>query len=228
MFAARGAKGVVADINEDAAREVGEAIGGFGFKTDVSKDADVKALIHETCKRYSGLDVLLNNAGIGFSATGRFRMTWIVDTSEDTFNAVIGINLKGAAMACKHAIAHMVARGGGSIINNASLNAIAGNPGADPYTAAKGGLVALTRSLAVEWGARNIRTNCICPDPIETPMIAGAIADEAFRKQLVSSVPLDRLGTAAEVASVAVFLASPGAAYVNGAILLVDGGWFAK
>ena len=228
MFATRGAKVVVADINEDAAREVGEAIGGFGFKTDVSKESDVKALIDETCKRYGGLDVLFNNAGIGFSATGKFKMASMVDTSEDTFDAVISINLKGAAMACKHAIPHMIARGGGSIINNASINAIAGNPGADAYTAAKGGLVALTRSLAVEWGAKNIRTNCICPGPIETPMIAGAITDEAFRNQLVSSVPLGRLGTSAEVASVAVFLASAGGAYVNGAVIPVDGGWFAK
>jgi meso-butanediol dehydrogenase / (S,S)-butanediol dehydrogenase / diacetyl reductase len=228
LFAKRGAKVVVADINETAAREVGEAIGGFGFKTDISKEADVKALVDETCGRYGGLDVLFNNAGIGLSATGRYKMTSVVETTEDSWDAIIAINLNGAAMACKHAIPHLIERGGGAIVNNASTAAILGFPGCDAYTVAKGGLVSLTRALAVEWGPRNIRTNCICPGPIETPMIAGALSDDSFRAAMIGNVPLGRIGKASEVASVAAFLASDAASYINGVILPVDGGWVAK
>lgn len=228
LFAQRGAKVVIADINEAAAREVSESIGGLAFKTDISNEADVQALIDGTCEQYGGIDVLFNNAGIGFNATGRFRMASIVDTPEDNWDAVLGINLRGAAMACKHAIPHMVKRGGGSIINNASINAIAGVPGADAYTAAKGGLVSLTRAMAVEWGPKNIRTNCICPGPIETPMISAALTDQSFHDAMTSSVPMARLGTSTEVAATAVFLASKDAAYINGVILPIDGGWHAR
>ena len=228
IFASRGANVVVADIDAAGAKAVADSIGGMAVTVDVSREADLKHLVEETCARYGGLDVLFNNAGVGFSATSRYTMASIVDTPEEAWDAILAINLKGAAMACKHAIPRMLERGRGSIINNASIQAIAGVLGADAYTAAKGGLVSLTRALAVDWGPKNIRTNCICPGPIDTPMISALLQTEAFRTATINSVPQGRVGTAEEVARVAVFLASDEASFVNGVILPVDGGWFAK
>ncbi len=228
IFAARGAHVVVADIDADAAMATAVAIGGLAVTTDVSREADVSDLVARAGEAYGGVDVLFNNAGVGFSATARYRMASIVDTPEDAWDAILAINLKGAAMACKHAIPRMLERGRGAIVNNASIQAIAGVVGADAYTAAKGGLVALTRALAVEWGPRNIRTNCLCPSPIDTPMISALLGEASFRSAMIGSVPQGRVGTAAEVAQVAVFLASDEASYLNGVILPVDGGWAAK
>lgn len=228
LFAARGASVVVADIDKEGADRVAEGIGGLGVAVDVAREADVRQMVELACDRYGGLDVLFNNAGVGFSATSRYTMASIVDTPEDAWDAILAINLKGAAMACKHAIPRMVARGGGAIVNNASINAIAGVLGADAYTAAKGGLVALTRALAVEWGAKNVRTNCICPGPIDTPMISALLETESFNTAMTGMIPQGRVGRAEEVARVAVFLASDEASYLNGVILPVDGGWAAK
>lgn len=228
LFAARGASVVVADIDKEGAGRVAEAIGGLGIAVDVAREADVRQMVELACDRYGGLDVLFNNAGVGFSATSRYTMASIVDTPEDAWDAILAINLKGAAMACKHAIPRMMARGGGAIVNNASINAIAGVLGADAYTAAKGGLVALTRALAVEWGAKNVRTNCICPGPIDTPMISALLETESFNAAMTGMIPQGRVGRAEEVARVAVFLASDEASYLNGVILPVDGGWAAK
>jgi NAD(P)-dependent dehydrogenase (short-subunit alcohol dehydrogenase family) len=228
IFASRGASVVVADIDGEGAEAAAKSIGGMAVTVDVSREAPVADMVNRTCDRYGGLDVLFNNAGVGFSATSRFKMASIVDTPEEAWDAILAINLKGAAMACKHAIPRMVARGGGVIVNNASIQAIAGVLGADAYTAAKGGLVSLTRALAVEWAPKNIRTNCICPGPIDTPMISGLLGEAAFRSAMTDAVPLGRVGTAAEVARVAVFLASDDASYLNGVILPVDGGWAAR
>lgn len=228
IFASRGANVVAADIDAARAKAVADSIGGLGITVDVSREADLRDLVRETCARFGGVDVLFNNAGVGFSATSRFTMASIVDTPEEAWDAILAINLKGAAMACKHAIPRMLERGGGAIVNNASINAIAGVLGADAYTAAKGGLVSLTRALAVEWGPKNIRTNCICPGPIDTPMISALLGTEEFRTAMTTSIPQGRVGRAEEVARVAVFLASDDASYLNGVILPVDGGWFAK
>jgi NAD(P)-dependent dehydrogenase (short-subunit alcohol dehydrogenase family) len=191
------------------------------------KESEVAAMIAFACSRFGRLDVLFNNAGVGHSATGLYRMASIVDTPEDAWDSILDINLKGQAMGCKHAIPRMVAGGGGVIINNASIMAIAGVPGADAYTAAKGGVVALTRVLAVEWGARGIRVNCICPGTIATPMVGNLIDDPATRLSLGEATPMKRIGLSDEIARVAVFLASSDASYINGAILPVDGGWSA-
>jgi NAD(P)-dependent dehydrogenase (short-subunit alcohol dehydrogenase family) len=165
---------------------------------------------------------LFNNAGIGYSANNRYRMASIVDTPEDAWDAIININLKGQAMGCKHAIPRMLEAGGGAIINNASIMAIAGCPGADAYTAAKGGIVSLTRALAVDWAARGIRVNCICPGTIDTPM--PALKDAAARKAAAEMAPMKRIGVSDEVARVALFLASDEASYITGVILPIDGG----
>ncbi|MHA6800265.1 SDR family NAD(P)-dependent oxidoreductase [Bounagaea algeriensis] len=147
---------------------------------------------------------------------------------QSDWDSILSINLKGAALGCKYAIPAMVEQGGGAIVNNSSTNGIAAVLGADAYTAAKGGVVALTRAMAVEWGARGVRVNCTCPGGIETPMIAEALQEPEYAKGVRDDNPMKRLGSPDEVASVAVFLASDAASYVNGAILPVDGGWTAK
>jgi NAD(P)-dependent dehydrogenase (short-subunit alcohol dehydrogenase family) len=218
---------VVADWNGEGAARVAAEIGGAAFTVNVAKESEVAAMIDFACERFGGLDVLFNNAGVGFSSTGRYTMASIVDTPEEAWDAILDINLKGQAMGCKHAIPKMLARGGGAIINNASIMAIAGVTGADAYTAAKGGVVALTRALAVDWGARGIRVNCICPGTIETPMVGALVTDPAERVRLGEATPMKRIGVSDEIAHVAVFLASDQASYINGVILPVDGGWAA-
>lgn len=219
---------VIADINGDQANAVASEIGALAVATDVSKSNEIESLVQQTAERFGGLDILFNNAGVGFSSNARYKMASITETPDDAWDAILRINLRSVAMGCKFAIPEMIKRGGGSIVNNASIQAIAAVSGADAYTAAKGGIVSLTRVLASDWGPKNIRVNCICPGPIETPMINELLAQDEFRHLLIDPVPLNRAGTADEIAEVAVFLAGPGASYVNGVILPVDGGWSAR
>ncbi|MFB2553182.1 SDR family NAD(P)-dependent oxidoreductase [Ensifer soli] len=228
LFAEQGAKVVVADIDEAGATRVADAIGGAAIRVDVASEVEVKAMVEFACDTFGGVDILFNNAGVGFSASPRYRMASIVDTPSEAWDAILDINLKSVAMGCKHAIPKMLERGGGVIINNASINAIAGVHGADAYTASKGGIVSLTRVLAADFGARNIRVNCLCPGPVETPMISALLTEESFSQAMTQTVPMGRVGTAEEIAAVALFLATPAAGYINGAILPVDGGWSAR
>jgi NAD(P)-dependent dehydrogenase (short-subunit alcohol dehydrogenase family) len=228
MFAGQGARVVVADIDANGAARVADAIGGAAVGVDVAQEADVRDMIAFACDRFGGVDILFNNAGVGFSASPRYKMASITETPAEAWDAILDINLKGVAMGCKHAIPKMLERGGGAIINNSSINGIAGVNGADAYTAAKGGIVSLTRVLAADWGPRNIRVNCICPGPVRTPMISALLEEEGFRRAMTEAVPMGRVGTAEEIAAVAVFLATPAAGYINGAILPVDGGWSAR
>jgi meso-butanediol dehydrogenase / (S,S)-butanediol dehydrogenase / diacetyl reductase len=233
LFAQAGARVVVADWNGTGAEQTAEEIRAAGGEAvavpaDISREADVEAMIQKALDQFGRLDILFNNAGVGYSSSDRFKMANVVETPEHAWDAILAINLKGAAMACKHAIPAMAAQGGGAIINNASINGLVGLPGADAYTAAKGGVVALTRILAVDWGPRGIRVNCICPGAIDTPMIAPALADQQVVEYFVTNCPLGRLGRPDEIAQVALFLASDAASYVNGAIIPVDGGWTAR
>jgi meso-butanediol dehydrogenase/(S,S)-butanediol dehydrogenase/diacetyl reductase len=185
-------------------------------------------MIRTALDSFSRLDVLFNNAGIGFSATDRYTMASVVDTPEEAWDAILAINLKGPALGCKHAIPVMVDQGGGTIVNNASINGLVALSGADAYTAAKGGVVALTRVLAADWGPKGIRVNCICPGPVETPMIAGVLTDPQVLDYMQGNCPLGRVARPEEIAQVALFLASDAASYVNGVIIPVDGGWTAR
>jgi meso-butanediol dehydrogenase / (S,S)-butanediol dehydrogenase / diacetyl reductase len=233
LFAKEGAKVVVADLNDEVAQEVvGEITDSGGeaaaARVDVSREADVEAMIRQAVEEFGRLDVLFNNAGVGYSASDRMKMASVVETPEKDWDAILAINLKGVAMGCKHAIPIMEEQGGGAIVNNASINALVGLPGADAYTAAKGGIVSLTRVLAVDWGPKNIRVNCICPGGVETPMIAPVLSDEQVLSFMRESTPLGRLAKPEETAQVALFLASDEASYLNGAIIPVDGGWTAR
>ena len=227
LFAAEGASVIVADWNGEGAERVATEVGGLAIRTDVSREADIIAMISLAETRFGRLDVLFNNAGVGHSETARFKMASIVETPGEDWDNILAINLKGCAMGCKHAIPLMVRGGGGSIVNNASIMGIAGVTGADAYSAAKGGMISLTRVLAVEWIEKGIRVNCICPGPVATGMTAEMMETEEGRRNVIGLSPANRVATSEEVARVAVFLASDDASFVNGVILPVDGGWSA-
>lgn len=233
LFAREGAAVGVADWHKDQAEEVAETIRSLGGRAlplhvDVSRETDVLGMVKTVREHFGRLDILFNNAGIGFSAGDRFTMASVVDTPEEDWDAILAINLKGVALGCKHAIPVMVKQGGGVIVNNASINALVAMPGADAYTAAKGGIVALTRVLANDWGPKGIRVNCICPGGVDTPMVAPVLKDPQVLAAMKGNCPLGRIADPEEIAKVALFLASEDSSYVNGVILPVDGGWTAR
>ncbi len=233
LFARHGAAVVVADWNGDAADSIAAEIDADGgtavaCRTDVSSEADIKAMIRTATGTYGRLDVLFNNAGIGFSARSRYAMAGLVDTPLQDWNAILAINLTGVALGCKHALPVMAEQGGGAIVNNSSINALVALSGADAYTAAKGGVVALTRVLAIDWGPRGVRVNCICPGGVNTPMVAEALQAPGAAEAIKQANPLGRVAEPEELAAVALFLASDAASYINGAVLPVDGGWTAR
>lgn len=233
LFAEEGARVVLTDISEEGVEEAAREIRDNGgtataLVTDVAREQDVSDMIRAAVDEFGTLDILFNNAGVGYSAADRLTMASVVDTPEEDWDSILAINLKGVAMGCKHAIPIMVENGGGAIVNNASINALVGLSGADAYTAAKGGIVALTRVLAVDWGPSGVRVNCICPGGVDTPMIAPAIADEQILNFMRDNTPLGRLARPEETARVALFLASDEASYLNGAVIPVDGGWTAR
>jgi NAD(P)-dependent dehydrogenase (short-subunit alcohol dehydrogenase family) len=227
LFAAEGAQVIVADWNQEGAEKLAAEIGGTAIRTDVSKETDVRAMIAAANERFGRLDILFNNAGVGYSESNHFKMASIVDTPDEAWDRILAINLKGCAMGCKHAIPLMVRGGGGAIINNSSIMGIAAVSGADAYSAAKGGIVALTRVLAVDWIKHGVRINCVCPGPVATAMTAPLLQNEEGRKAVIGLSPIGRVAEAEEVARVVAFLASDEASFVNGVIMPVDGGWAA-
>ena len=172
--------------------------------------------------------ILFNNAGIGGSCQSRVRFGDVVGTPLKDWNEATAINLNGTFLCCKHVLPVMRKQRSGSVINNSSMGGLVGESGADSCTASNGGVIALTRVMAKDNAQYNIRVNCICPGSIETPMIAPALkADPKLRENLAARVPLRRLGSPEEVANAALFFASEESSYITGAILPVDGGWYA-
>ena len=217
--------------NEENGRKVEQEILDAGnkalfMKTDVSNEENVKSVVQEVVDRYGRIDILFNNAGIGFSSRSKYTMASILDTPSEDWDNILSINLNGVFYFCKHVIPIMIKQKKGTIINNSSLNGIIGVSGADAYSAAKGGVVALTRVMAADYGKHNIRVNCICPGAIETPMIAEVLEDPEI-VQVLSSCPLGRVGKPEEIASAALFLASDESSYITGLIMPVDGGVYA-
>jgi NAD(P)-dependent dehydrogenase (short-subunit alcohol dehydrogenase family) len=228
IFANEGAIVIIAEWNEENGKQVEEEILATGqqalfIKTDVSNEENIIALVDEIMTRYGKVDVVFNNAGIGFSSSSKFKMDRLTDTPLQDWNHILAINLNGVYLLSKYVVPIMKKQNGGSIINNSSLNGIIGVPGADAYTASKGAVVALTRVMAVDYGKFNIRVNCICPGAIDTPMIADVLKNEAFSAAFTSN-PLRRVGKPEEVANAALFLASDESSYVTGLIMPVDGG----
>jgi len=224
-FAAEGARVVVADFVEAGGRATVERIRQEGGEADftpvdVAKASDVEAMIGFAEKRFGGLHVLFNNAGIFPDEDGS-----VVDTDEATFDRVIAVNLKGVFFGCKYGIPALLRAGGGSIVNTASFVAVMGSATAQSaYTASKGGVLALTREIAVEFARRGIRANALCPGPVNTPLLQTLLADPAARARRLVHLPMGRLAEAEEIANAALFLASDESSYVNGSAFLVDGG----
>ena len=227
-FAEEGAFVYILEIDEKSGQATERDILKMGGRaafihTDVSDRAGVKNAFGRVEAERGALDILYNNASVFW----RNRDGILGSLDLDDFEKILGINLKGTAYCCHYAIPLIKKAGGGSIINTGSSAGVIGIPGCDAYTAAKGAVVSLTRSLAVEYGPFNIRTNCICPAAIYTPMVAESnLSDPHFdeKRFLEQGTPLRRWGKPEEIASVALFLATDGAAYLNGAIIVADGG----
>lgn len=226
-FVREGAKVVIAEIDEDLGRRAEKELRAAGgdatfVRTDCSRSADVQALIARTEQLYGGLHVLYNNASVFL---GKLDGP-VTELAEETWSRILAINLHSVFLCCKYGIPLLVKSGGGAIINTGSSASVMGIPGCDAYTATKGATVSLTRSMAVEYGKRGIRVNCICPAGIATEMVkASSLDDPSFdAAYFFKRAPLGRLGTPEEVASVAVFLASDESTFVNGAIIRADGG----
>jgi NAD(P)-dependent dehydrogenase (short-subunit alcohol dehydrogenase family) len=224
-FAAEGARVAVADYDERSGRAAADAIRARGgeaefVRVDVARAADVAAMIATVEQRFGGLHVLFNNAGIFPDEDGS-----VLDTDEATFDRVIAVNLKGVFFGCKFGIPALLRAGGGSIINTASFVAVMGSATAQSaYTASKGGVLALTREIAIEFARRGIRANALCPGPVNTPLLQNLLADPAARARRLVQLPMGRLAEAEEIANAVLFLASDESSYVNGATFLVDGG----
>ena len=231
IFSREGAKIAVSDWKPELGNETvtlvkqagGEAI---FIRTDVSESADVQNLVRTTVSTYGRIDVLYNNAGVGFSSP--LSMADVINTPEADWDRVIAINLRSMYLTAKYGIPEIIKAGGGSIINTASIAALIGSEAAHAYTAAKGGMVALSRALAVEFGPKNIRVNCICPGAIDTPMIAPVIDPLKKAGQPFMASPIRRLGMPEDIANCALYLASDESSFVTGATLVVDGGYVAR
>ena len=227
-FAEEGARVVVVDINRKTGKSVESGIkqkGGEAYflECDVSNASDVKNVIKETEAKYETLDILYNNASIYLPG----KDGTVLDIEEDIWERVIAVNLKSIYLFCKYSIPLMMKSGGGSVINTASSAGVIGIPNCDAYTATKGGTIALTKSLAVEFGPRKIRVNCIAPAAVRTPMLDSSSFDNSDfdeKRFLALRTPLRRYGNPEEIADIAVFLASDESSYINGAVIVADGG----
>ncbi len=219
-FHREGARVVISDVNESGGlalcAELGEDRAHF-YRCDVSVFAEVEGLMNEAAGHFGGLDVVFNNAGIG--SFGRTTELAIED-----WQRVIAIDLHGVFYGTKAALPHLKARGGGVIINTASISGMGGDFGFAAYNAAKGGVINYTRAAAIDHARENIRINAICPGPVATPIIAGIEQIPGLKDRWADAVPMGRFAQPEEIAAVAAFLASDDASYMTGAILAVDGG----
>ena len=217
-FAREGAQVLATDLNQDGIDETVHEIeqaGGkaMGRRLDVTKENEVKEAIQHTIERFGRLDIMVNNAGVG-------RASW-----EDT----IAVNLTGVYYGTMHAAEIMAERGGGSIVNTASIYGLVGSGATSAYTATKHGVVGITRDFAIAYGRRGVRINAVCPGFINTPMIrAGIVENPERRRAIEEQIPMGRIANPEEVAASFVFLASDEASYVTGSQLVVDGGWTAR
>lgn len=225
LFAQEGARVVIADVNaaggNDTMRLAREDGGEVCFvRADVSKSQDCAEMIATAEREFGGLHVLFNNAGIMHD-----RDLDAVDTEEDAWDLTLNINLKGVFLGCKHGIPAMRRSGGGSVINTASFVALMG--AATPqiaYTASKGGVLAMSRELAVIHARENIRVNALCPGPLRTDLLMNFLDTDAKKQRRLVHIPMGRFGLAEEMAQAALFLASDESSYVTGAEFVVDGG----
>ena len=217
-FAAEGARVVLADIDAEKGRATAAALDGASFVAcDVGDGAAARNLVAEAVARHGRLDVCVNNAGI-------IRAADVLEVSEEDFDAVLRVNLKGAFLVGQAAARQMVERGAGSIINMSSINAVVAIPNQLPYNVSKGGLNQLTRVMAVALAARGVRVNAIGPGSVLTDMLKTVMTDDEARRSILSRTPIGRCAEPDEVARIAVFLASDDSSYFTGQCIYADGG----
>jgi len=227
-FAREGAKVVVADTVVEGAEETVRIIrraGGEALfaKADVSKASEVQTILKKTVETYGRLDCAYNNAGVAVTP----RLT--PDTSEEDWDRVISVNLKGVWLCMKYEIPQMLKQGKGAIVNASSMLGLIGLPKRSAYAASKHGVVGLTKVAALEYANAGIRVNAVCPSVVRTPLVESIIAsDPEAEAQLTSMIPMERLGTLEEIAEVVVWLCSDASSFVTGNAMLVDGGAVAK
>jgi NAD(P)-dependent dehydrogenase (short-subunit alcohol dehydrogenase family) len=223
-FAAEGARVALLDVLDEAGKAAAESIaraGGSCFfaHCDVSRESDVTAAVAAAVERFGGLDILYNNAAV--IRYGRK----IAELPVEEWDATLGVNLRGPFLCAKHALPHLIARGGGSIVNVSSHGAFQASPtGIADYGVSKGGILALTSYLASEYGPQNVRANSLAPGPVPTDLNAQFLQNEAGRRATEAMIPLRRVGALEDIASAAVFLVSDEAKWISGAVLRVDGG----
>ncbi|MET7399338.1 SDR family oxidoreductase [Dactylosporangium sp. NPDC005572] len=221
-FARRGAAVVLGDIDARAQETLELIRAGDGratlVPTDVSIAAQVERLVAVTVETYGSLDVAFNNAGI-LPPTGA-----LLEQSEADWNRTVNVDLKGVFLSMKYELPQMMAAGGGAIINTASVAGVIADPGMSPYAAAKHGVVGLTKAAALDYASAGIRVNALAPGLVRTPMTQGWLDDPAMRDVVIAQTPLGRPAEPEEIAGTVLFLASPLASYINGAVLVVDGG----
>lgn len=229
LFAREGAAVIVADRDLDAATRVaGEVTGSGGraipLRVDVSKEADVEAMVAKAVSEFGRLDILVNNAGYGIAGT-------VVSTSEADWNALMAVNVNGVFLGCKHAIPVMAKQGGGAIVNTASAAANIGIHDRAAYVASKGAVAALTRAMAIDHVDQGIRINAVAPGTIESPYFTKILSGpdgEELRRGLEERQAMERLGQPVEIAQAMLWLASDDASFCTGSVMVVDGGWTAR
>ena len=225
LFAREGARIVAFDITDEGLQETAASVEGEGGQIvavsgDVSVAADVERAVAEGVRAFGKLHVLYNNAGIFPDEDGS-----IVEMDEAVYQRVLDVNLKGVALCCKYGIPRLTEVGGGSVINVASFVALMGcSVPQDAYTASKGAVISLTRSLAVQYGPKGVRVNAICPGPILTPLLESLFPTEEERLKRLNRIPLGRFGRAEDVVYAALYLASDESSWTTGTTFVVDGG----
>lgn len=235
IFAQAGAKVVGAARTKSTLDEAILAVtdkGGEGLavSADLASDSAAKEVMDAAVEHFGGLDVLVNNAGVGYSyrSVRPDSMLGVAESTAEEWDHVMSINLGGMVSCSRHAIPHMRQRGGGSIVNVASVLGLVGNPDAHAYTAAKGAMINLTRSMAVAYGKDNIRTNVVCPGYTETPLVEEYIDYLNAEERRFEWNPMGRMGTPDEIAHGLLYLASDESTYCNGTVLTIDGGMICK
>lgn len=221
VFARSGASVLVSDVNEEGGAQTVAMIEAAGGKAafqrcDVNKSDEVKAMVAAAVSTFGGLDCAFNNAGLNRLGDDEY--------DDAIWERNIGINLSGVMRCMREEAEVMLARGGGAIVNTASINGIVGNGAQPAYVAAKHGVVGLARHGALRWAQGGIRVNAVCPGVIETPMTAPLVANPDMKKMIDSMTPMGRMGTADEIAEAVVWLCSPAASFVTGHAMVIDGG----
>ncbi|RPJ69239.1 MAG: SDR family oxidoreductase, partial [Alphaproteobacteria bacterium] len=228
LFARSGASVVVADLRVDQGEEVVKRIHSEGgkaifIKCDIAQESEIKKLINMTIETFGKLDCAFNNAGIEGDVADTTAAT------NDNWERVININLRGIWLCMKYQIPEMLRNGGGSIVNCSSIAGLVGFAGIGAYTASKHGVIGLTQSAAIEFAQKNIRVNAICPGVIQTPMVQRFTkGDDVALKNLVEGAPIGRAGRPEEIAHAALWLCSDASSFVTGHPLVADGGWIAR